>query len=132
MISVPSTLNKGTGCYRLFMVLRDGKPRSHSELYRDLNIMVHSRASELRRKHNCLIDTWREGGLTMYQLRAVRAGKTDDGCPDSSLLGPSSVLDGSPPISAEVGATNEAGPASLPSGQDPKQGQLLIWEGMAA
>src|SRR6185295_6360014 len=71
MIPVPETLTEGTDTHRLFLALRSGQPKSHHELY-GLSMIVHSRASDLRLKHGCLIDTWRDGKTTWYQLRAVR------------------------------------------------------------
>jgi hypothetical protein len=122
LIPVPPTLKEGTDNYRLFMALRPGIPKSHHELYGGLHMIVHSRASDLRLKHGCLIDTWRDGATTWYQLRAVQSpeiavtdrepvGARASGLPSASAGGPAGVPEAAP------GPQPPLGP-----------GQLLIWE----
>ena len=126
MIPVPETLTEGTDTHRLFLALRSGQPKSHHELY-GLSMIVHSRASDLRLKHGCLIDTWRDGKTTWYQLRAVRenGNATTDGLAvsDRSPGQPSTAVPPAPPESA---GASWAGPAS-PSTVGPAQ-QLSVFE----
>ena len=132
MIPAPKTLKEGTDCYRLFVALRSGEPKSHQELYA-LHMIVHSRASDLRLKHGCLIDTWRDGNSTFYQLRAVQspeASLTDvavSGARASGPPQPTSAGGPSPLLSAEAGALRAEAEPGSPQ-KDPGQVQLLIWE----
>jgi hypothetical protein len=137
VIPVPPTLKEGTDNYRLFMALRSGEPKSHHELYA-LHMIVHSRASDLRLKHGCLIDTWRDGGSTMYQLRSVAGAVQTPGetaataaVPGPPASGPSSMTSGGPSPDAAVGPTG-AGPDPIsPPGSAPVQKQLEIWSAAA-
>jgi hypothetical protein len=96
MIPVPPTLKEGTDNHRLFLALRSGQPQSHHTLY-GLHMIVHSRASDLRLKHGCLIDTWRDGKTTWYQLRAVRESEAAaSGADGASPLGPPNCPPGDP------------------------------------
>lgn len=51
---------------RVLQLLSDGQPHSHHEGYA-LNVMLHSRAADLRRK-GYDIRCWRDGDLYLYQL----------------------------------------------------------------
>lgn len=68
---------------KVLRLLSDGKPHAHHELYA-LNVIGHSRVSELRRRGH-VIDQWRDGDLYMYQLWS------------SPEVGPEATLDPSPP-----------------------------------
>jgi hypothetical protein len=137
VIPVPKTLKEGSGNHRLFMALRSGVPKSHKELYRSLDIMVHSRASELRHKHGCLIETWQEGRTTWYQLRSVgtvpQAGSTGTDGSSATALPPVGPPEGQSP--AELSSTSEpaASTASpLPEARSVQpQKQLEIWSAAA-
>lgn len=134
MIPVPETLTDGTDNHRLFVALRSGQPKSHHELY-GLHMIVHSRASDLRLKHGCLIDTWRDGKTTWYQLRAVREGEvaTDGLAVDSALPhGPPIDISGPPEPSSPQTPESEvdglcAGPGLSPY-TPPGPAQLTVWE----
>src|SRR3972149_11474010 len=68
--SVHPRPRKDTHCTRLLDVLADGKPHDHLSLYR-LNMIVHSRVSELR-KRGYRIEMRRDGGLYLYRLLHAR------------------------------------------------------------
>jgi hypothetical protein len=52
---------------RLLEVLSDGEEHAHTTLYRELNIMVHSRSADLRRR-GYDIRVRREGAYYLYRL----------------------------------------------------------------
>ena len=51
---------------RVLRLLKDGKPHTHTELYR-LGCVAHSRIADLRRRGH-RIECWREGKAYLYQL----------------------------------------------------------------
>lgn len=128
MIPIPKTLTEGTDCYRLFEALRSGEPKSHQELYA-LFMIVHSRASDLRLKHGCLIDTWRDGRTTWYQLRAVREPEavTLGGREDRPVHGPLGEVSPGLAVGRELRAAGEGAFSSPP--EHPRQ--LSVFEAAA-
>ncbi len=64
-------MKRPSHCDRLLAVLSDGRPHTHRELYRSLDVMVHSRAADLRKRgHVIACWTATEGGerVSVYQL----------------------------------------------------------------
>lgn len=128
MIPVPESLTKGTDNHRLFMALRSGQPKSHHELY-GLHMIVHSRASDLRLKHGCLIDTWRDGRTTWYQLRAtVQQPGEVVAAFGGAAPGDPPAVEPSPPDGSvtrnRVSSTSRAGVSISPDAP----AQLTVWE----
>jgi hypothetical protein len=86
---------------RVLMLLSDGKPHTHHELYQ-LRVIAHSRVSDLR-KMGHVIASWREGDDYLYQLVEDRdLGRI---CSE----GPSA-----PPTSHQTGSGSEPGAAEIP------------------
>ena len=54
---------------RVLRLLKDGKPHTHTELYR-LGCVAHSRIADLRRRGH-RIECWREGKAYLYRLVAA-------------------------------------------------------------
>lgn len=137
MISIPPSLKEGTDNYRLFMALRSGQPKSHHELYA-LHMIVHSRKSNLVHDHGCVIDTWRDGKTTWYQLRSVGAVQegqatiADGAIRRAGPPEPHSTSGGSTQV--EPGLSSEPGLGPSPT-RDPSQGpapkQLSVFEAAA-
>ena len=103
-----------THCEKLLAVLEDGKPHVHTELY-GLNIMVHSRAADLRKRgHNIVQWTATENGERVYVYQLVTLPEPTDSADASAEVAAGA---------AAVGSGNVRGvppnPSRLVADEDP-------------
>ncbi len=66
----PQNTNNASGTDRLLAVLSDGEWHESRSLYRALNVMVHSRVADLRRRGH-RIESRREGREHLYRLEVT-------------------------------------------------------------
>ena len=111
-----------THCERVLDLLADGEPHSHHELYA-LNIIAHSRISDLRRK-GYAISQWRQGDEYLYQLASLGEPSPAEGATDP-LLQDGPLRPGSPPLGSPsedfMSMPEPEAQSSLASSEGPSQ-----------